>query len=91
MAVSGEPFCKSAWNGFLLNLKYLAKFYFANTIANLFVLAGVIAVTCINTGIAWVMFKYALKETDVVADKNSHIGPLIAFITVSFITAILFL
>jgi len=29
MAVSGDSFCTSAWNGFLLNLKHLAKFIFA--------------------------------------------------------------
>mmetsp|Transcript_16434 Transcript_16434/g.27863 ORF Transcript_16434/g.27863 Transcript_16434/m.27863 type:complete len:96 (+) Transcript_16434:1317-1604(+) len=26
MAVSGDSFCDSAWNGFLLNIKHLAKF-----------------------------------------------------------------
>lgn len=26
MAVSGDNFCKSAWNGFLLNLKHILKF-----------------------------------------------------------------
>lgn len=29
MAVSGDSFCTSAWNGFILNLKHMAKFYFA--------------------------------------------------------------
>lgn len=29
MAVSGESFCSSAWNGFILHLKHLAKFVFA--------------------------------------------------------------
>merc|ERR1712178_18900 len=30
MAISGDPYCKSAWSGFLLNLKHLVKFYFAD-------------------------------------------------------------
>lgn len=29
MAVTGESFCASAWGGFLLNMKYCVKFYFA--------------------------------------------------------------
>jgi len=29
MAISGDTFCKSAWTGFLLNLKHMAKFIFA--------------------------------------------------------------
>jgi hypothetical protein len=29
MAVSGDSFCTSAWNGFIINLKHLVKFYFA--------------------------------------------------------------
>lgn len=29
MSVSGDSFCTSAWNGFLVNLKHLVKFYFA--------------------------------------------------------------
>ena len=30
MAISGDHYCKSAWNGFILNLKHLVKFYFAD-------------------------------------------------------------
>ena len=29
MAISGENYCKSAWNGLLLNLKHMAKYYYA--------------------------------------------------------------
>jgi len=29
MAISGDPFCKSAWNGFMINLRHLGKFYLA--------------------------------------------------------------
>jgi len=29
MAISGDSFCTSAWNGFILSLKHLVKFYFA--------------------------------------------------------------
>lgn len=33
MAISGENYCNSAWNGLLLNLKHLAKFVFATDMA----------------------------------------------------------
>lgn len=32
MAISGDTYCKSAWNGFMLNLKHLGKFYLAESI-----------------------------------------------------------
>jgi len=40
MAVTGTSFCTSAWNGFILNLKHMVKFYFAQTLATWFVLMG---------------------------------------------------
>jgi len=40
MAVTGTPFCASAWNGFILNLKHVVKFYFAQNLATWFVLMG---------------------------------------------------
>lgn len=40
MAISGDSFCKSAWNGFIINLRHLVKFYFANSIASVIVMFG---------------------------------------------------
>lgn len=40
MAVTGTPFCTSAWNGFILNLKHVVKFYFAQSLATWFVMMG---------------------------------------------------
>lgn len=62
MAVSGDSFCSSAWNGFLLNLKHLAKFVFAIEIAGLFIFMGLLTITCVNTGIGYVMVKYLVKD-----------------------------
>ena len=56
MAVSGEPLCTSAYNGFLLTLKYCDKFYFALKLANLFVALGVLAVVSLNTALSWISF-----------------------------------
>ena len=30
MAITGDKYCTSAWNGFLLNIKHLSQFYVAN-------------------------------------------------------------
>lgn len=51
MAISGKPYCHSAWHGFLLNLKHCIKFYFAQTIGGFFVTIGKIFITLLNTGI----------------------------------------
>lgn len=44
MAIQGNSFCTSAWNGFLLSLKYLAPFTFARTFASLFQVFGFLLV-----------------------------------------------
>ena len=48
MAVSGDGFCKSAWNGFLLNMKHAMKFAFANFLAQGFILLGKLGIVVIN-------------------------------------------
>jgi hypothetical protein len=48
MAVSGDNFCVSAWSGFLLNIKHILKFSFANMIAKIFILIGKVAITAGN-------------------------------------------
>jgi len=63
-AISGETFCKSAWNGFLLNLKYCAKFYFAITIAGWFMIMGIIFTVFLNLMLALLLVNYITKEAD---------------------------
>jgi len=58
MAISGQPFCKAGWNGFLLNLKHCAKFYFATLLARGFVGVGTMFVMAVNIVLAWVMVTY---------------------------------
>lgn len=48
IAVSGDSFCSSAWNGFLLNLKFGLEFAWANFIAASFILLGKIGLTILN-------------------------------------------
>jgi hypothetical protein len=53
MAVSGQSFCTSAWNGFLLNLKHVGKFLVAKTLALFFVLMGVILIVGLNCSLLY--------------------------------------
>lgn len=88
MAVAGDSFCESAWNGFILNLKHLAKFVFAIQIAGMFVFMGVITITCVNTGLGYVLASYVIKDA---ADATSIVPSLVAFALCSLIVAGVFL
>jgi len=57
-AVSGESFCTSAWQGFLLNFKHMAKFAFANMIAKVFIFIGKVAITGGNMISLYYIVKY---------------------------------
>jgi len=48
MAVSGENFATSAWNGFLLNIKHMLQFSFSNLIAKVFMFLGKVGITVGN-------------------------------------------
>ena len=83
MAVSGEGFTRSAWNGFLLNIKHLLKFSWANFIADVFIFIGKIALTCANVfsliGI--------LKLTTGDDNSKSIFGPCFIVAVCTYITA----
>lgn len=97
MAVSGDSLCTSAWSGFLLNLKHLAKFIFALKIAGLFIFMGILSITCVNTGIGFVLTKFVIKDAlkdptgGFVEPLDSLIPSLIVFAVVSLIVACIFL
>ena len=88
MAVSGDSFCKSAWNGFILNLKHLAKFCFALNIAGLFIFMGILTITAVNTGIGYVLCTYIIKDA---ATVTNVVPSLISFAIVSLLVAVIFL
>lgn len=79
MAVTGDSFCTSVWNGFILNLKYAAKFYFAQSIAAMFVFMGILFVTFANLGIGHVLISY------VFAAPPSVVGVYVVFLIISFL------
>jgi len=58
MALSGETYCRSAWNGFLLNMKHCAKFYFAQSLAGMFVFMGILAVAFTNVALGWLLVNH---------------------------------
>jgi hypothetical protein len=88
MSISGDPYCKSAWNGFLLNLKHLVKFYFATTLAGMIVLMGVLAVLGLNCGSCYLILEYGTKNAD---QLSSVWVPMVFILITTFITAELFL
>lgn len=63
MAVTGESFCNSAWNGFILNLKHCVKFYFARNLAYWFIFMGYIFILVLQ-GITFALIAPALSIHD---------------------------
>jgi len=87
MAVSGDGFCTSAWNGFLLNMKHSMKFAFANFLASMFIFLGKLSVVFFN-----LVCVYFIMKADGDMDKvNSATGPLVLVGIVSFMCATIFL
>lgn len=62
VAVSGQNFCISGWNGFLLNLKHCAKFGWSQYLASLFIHIGRISITIINCFALIFIMKYVTKD-----------------------------
>lgn len=87
MAVSGESFCTCAWNGFLLNIKHMLKFSFANMIAKVFILLGKVAITASNI---FFLIEVMKKRQDY-EEVSSLAGPIILVGAVTFMTASIFL
>ena len=73
MAITGEPYCKSAWNAMLINLKHLWKFYFANTVAGMFTTMGFLFITTVTLGSYFAL----IYMFGIAYDMHSLIGPVI--------------
>lgn len=48
MVNTGDNFCTSAYNGFLLNVKNALEFAFANWVAKMFILVGKLTIVILN-------------------------------------------
>jgi len=95
-AVSGENFCKSAWNGFLLQVKHMAKFAFANLIAKVFIFLGKVGVTAGNMVSCYYVMKLVFNDFEGNPEKgdqpiSSPLAPIAFVGAVSFLTASIFL
>lgn len=88
MAVSGDSFCTSAWNGFLLNVKHTLKFGWANFLAGMFIWTGKIAITILNVFSCYMIMKYITKD---IGQISSPIIPLAVVGGITYITANIFL
>lgn len=84
MAVSGDSYCESAWNGFLLHLKHCAKFTFATFLASMFILLGKIFIVVFNCGTLFLIMKYGTKTID---QLSSMWGPIVIIAISTFVTA----
>ena len=88
MAISGDSFCSSAWNGFLLNVKHMLKFSFANFIAKIFTLLGKVGIVAANLFSLYIIMKHITYDTE---EVSSLLGPMVLVGVVSFFTANIFL
>jgi len=88
MAVSGDGFCGSAWNGFLLNVKHLLKFAFANFIAKIFTFLGKVGIVVANLFSLKFIMDHVFMDTE---EVSSYLAPMLVVGFISFLTASIFL
>tara|TARA_B110000285_G_C14972827_1_gene537455 strand:- start:159 stop:1022 length:864 start_codon:yes stop_codon:yes gene_type:complete len=80
MSVSGDSFCTSAWNGYMINLKHCVKFYFAQEIGGFFIFMGVLFIAGINTLVFWGLTKVG---------NTSGADPLVPLISIGVLSFLL--
>jgi hypothetical protein len=88
MAVSGESFLMSAWEGFLLNIKHLLRFSFANLIAKVFMFIGKVGITVGNVFTLLFIMGTITKDTE---EVSSLFGPCLVVGCWTYFTASVFL
>jgi len=94
-ACAGGSFCSSAWNAFLLQVKHMAKFTFAQLIAKIFILLGKVGIVAGNMVSCYFIMDKVFKdfEDDPSSDDQavtSAAAPLVAVGLLSFLTASIF-
>lgn len=88
IAITGDNFCMGAWNGFLLNVKHMLAFTFANFIAKVFIFLGKMALVVVNC----FFLIFILKDITGEADKIHSIGgPILVTGLITYIAGSLFL
>lgn len=85
MAVSGENFCTSAWNGFLLNMTYGLEFAWANSLAGGFIFLSKMFIVIINCA-TFIALQRAFKpEVEFIG------GAILITALITFFTSMIFL
>lgn len=86
MSITGQPFCKSAYNGICLQFKHGAKFAFGNMLAAGFIIIGKIGLTILNVCITWLFMKHV---TGTATEVSNPYAPLaIVALTTYMIVAV---
>ena len=88
MAVAGESFLSSAWNGFLLHCKHLLRFSFANLIAKVFMFIGKVGITVGNVFTLLFIMRSITGDTK---EVSSLLGPILVVALWTYFTASVFL
>jgi len=91
MAITGDSFCTSAWNGFMLHLKHGMSFVFAKFLAEMFILIGKIFITMVNILFTYCVMKYGFKDYEGDDAITSSVGPLFVVAFVTYLSACVFL
>lgn len=89
VALTGEPFCMAAMNGFILILKNSACFIFTGGLGSFFNLIGKLLVCILNMIIAYILLD--LGDNKFMKDINSPIGPLVVVFIISYVIANIFM
>ena len=87
MAVTGDHFMLSAWNGFLLNLKHGLKFSFAKMIAKMFIFLGKVGIVVANCFSLY----FLMDLRNDLEEVSSIYGPIAVIACITFLAASLFL
>lgn len=88
MAITGDAYCKSAWDGYLLTLKHTMEFLFANSLANILMLLGKLLIVCLNCLTCWWILTLQQGSN---GSEPGLAGPLVLVGLVTFVAATIFL
>lgn len=88
MAVTGDDFCASAWNGFLLQVKHIQAFAFANSLATAFIFVGKVGITVANCFTCEALIQMTAKTPE---EVPNWIAPVAVVGLCTYLTAVVFL
>jgi hypothetical protein len=88
MAVSGNSFLSSAWEGFLLSMKHAVKFNFAKGLAGAFIFLGKVAIVALNAFTLNLIMKYITHDLE---EVDSIFAPQLVVGIITFAVATMFL